>query len=211
MPISERIRSMPKAIPASVKSKYASAPTEHRKMMLAIRKSILEIVPDAQEVVSYGMPAFKYQGNVVAGILNNSNYVGYYPFSGSVLSVLKKELRNYTQTKSALHVPLDKGISKSLIKKLIQVRISQCPVKSGKIDVSKYEKLDGYWKQIGLAAPARRGLVDAKLIKLADLAKLTELEFGKIHAIGPTARRIVAKEMKKKKILFAKSSAKKRS
>ena len=211
MPISERIRAMPKAIPASVKSKYASAPLEHRKMMLAIRKSILEIVPDAQEVVSYGMPAFKYQGNVVAGILNNRNYVGYYPFSGSVLSVLKKELRNYTQTKSALHVPLDKGISKSLIKKLIQVRISQCPVKSGKIDVSKYEKLDGYWKQIGLAAPARRGLVDAKLIKLADLAKLTELEFGKIHAIGPTARRIVEKEMKKKKILFAKSSAKKRS
>ena len=211
MPISERIRAMPKAIPASVKSKYASAPPEHRKMMLAIRKSILEIVPDAQEVVSYGMPAFKYQGNVVAGILNNSNYVGYYPFSGSVLSVLKKELRNYTQTKSALHVPLDKGISKSLIKKLIQVRISQCPVKSGIVDISKYEKLDGYWKQIGLAAPARRGLVDAKILKLADLAKLTELEFGKIHAIGPTARRIVAKEMKKKKILFAKSSAKKRS
>lgn len=211
MPISERIRAMPKAIPASVKSKYASAPTKHRKMMLAIRKSILEIVPDAQEVVSYGMPAFKYKGNVVAGILNNSNYVGYYPFSGSVLSVLKKELRNYTQTKSALHVPLDKGISKSLIKKLIQVRISQCPVKSGKVDISKYEKLDGYWKQIGLAAPARRGLVDAKILKLADLAKLTELEFGKIHAIGPTARKIVAKEMKKKKILFAKSSAKKRS
>jgi len=179
--------------------------------MLAIRKSILEIVPDAQEVVSYGMPAFKYKGNVVAGILNNSNYVGYYPFSGSVLSVLKKELRNYTQTKSALHVPLDKGISKSLIKKLIQVRISQCPVKSGKIDVSKYEKLDGYWKQIGLAAPARRGLVDAKLLKLADLAKLTELEFGKIHAIGPTARKIVAKEMRKKRISFAKSLAKKRS
>ena len=179
--------------------------------MLAIRKSILEIVPDAQEVVSYGMPAFKYQGNVVAGILNNSNYVGYYPFSGSVLSVLKKELRNYTQTKSALHVPLDKGISKSLIKKLIQVRISQCPVKSGKIDVSKYEKLDGYWKQIGLAAPARRALVDAKLLKLADLAKLTELEFGKIHAIGPTARKIVAKEMRKKRISFAKSLAKKRS
>jgi len=211
MPISERIRAMSKAIPASVKSKYASAPTEHRKMMLAIRKSILEIVPDAQEVVSYGMPAFKYQGNIVAGILNNRNYVGYYPFSGSVLSTLENELRNYTQTKSALHVPLDKGISKSLIKKLIQVRISQCPVKSGIVDISKYEKLDGYWKQIGHAAPARRGLVDAKILKLADLAKLTELEFGKIHAIGPTARKIVAKEMRKKRISFAKSLAKKRS
>lgn len=202
MPISERIRAMPKAIPASVKSKYASAPTEHRKMMLAIRKSILEIVPDAQEVVSYGMPAFKYKGYVVAGILNNSNYVGYYPFSGSVLSVLKKELRNYTQTKSALHVPLDKGISKSLIKKLIQVRISQCPVKSGKVDISKYEKLDGYWKEIGLAAPARRGLVDAKLIKLADLRKVTKFEFQKIHGIGKRANQLIMKEMRKSKITF---------
>lgn len=211
MPISVRIRAMPKAIPAAVKSKYAKAPPAHRKLMLIIRKSILEIVPKAEEVISYGMPAFKYQGNIVAGLLNNKDYVGYYPFSGSVLSVLKKELHGYSQTKSALHIPLDKGISKTLLKKLIQVRISQCPVKSGKIDVSKYEKLDGNWKKIGLAAPARRGLVDAKILKLADLRKLTESEFQNIHAIGPTARKIVASEMRKKKISFAKTSTKKRS
>ena len=121
---------MPQAIPSAVKSKYDAAPPAHRKIMLEIRKSILEIVPQAEEVVSYGMPAFKYQGNIVAGILNNKDYVGYYPFSGSVLSVLKKDLRQFSQTKSALHIPLDKGISKTLLKKLIQVRISQCPAKS---------------------------------------------------------------------------------
>ena len=211
MPISVRICAMPQAIPFAVKSKYAAAPPAHRKIMLEIRKSILEIVPQAEEVVSYGMPAFKYQGNIVAGILNDKDYVGYYPFSGSVLSFLKKELRHYSQTKSALHVPLDKGISKTLLKKLIQVRISQCPVKSGKLDLSKYEKLDVNWRELGLAAPARRGLVDAKILKLADLKKITESEFLKIHAIGPSARKIVTSEMKRKKISFAKSSAKKRS
>jgi uncharacterized protein YdhG (YjbR/CyaY superfamily) len=211
MPISVRICAMAKAIPSSVKGKYSAAPSAHRKLMLEIRKSILEIVPQAEEVVSYGMPAFKYQGNIVAGILNNKDYVGYYPFSGSVLSVLKKDLLKYSQTKSALHIPLDKGISKTLLKKLIQTRISQCPVKSGKVDLSKYEKLDANWRELGLAAPARRGLVDAKILKLADLKKITESEFLKIHAIGPSARKIVTGEMKRKKISFAKSSAKKRS
>ena len=202
---------MPKAIPADVKRKYSAAPPAHRKVMQEIRRSILEIVPQAQEVVSYGMPAFKYQGNIVAGILNNKDYVGYYPFSGSVLSVLKNDLGKYSQTKSALHIPIDKGISKSLLKKLIQVRISQCPVKSGKVDLSKYEKLDRNWRELGLAAPARRGLVDAKILKLADLKKITESDFLKIHAIGPSAKNIIKSEMKKKKISFAKSSAKKRS
>ena len=202
---------MPKAIPADVKRKYSAAPPAHRKVMQDIRRSILEIVPQAEEVVSYGMPAFKYQGNIVAGILNNKDYVGFYPFSGSVLSVLKNDLRKYSQTKSALHIPLDKGISKSLLKKLIQVRISQCPVKSGKVDLSEYEKLDRNWRELGLAAPARRGLVDAKILKLADLKKITESDFLKIHAIGPSAKNIVKSEMKKKKISFAKSSAKKRS
>mgnify|MGYP006277497323 FL=1 len=202
---------MPKAIPADVKRKYSAAPPAHRKVMQDIRRSILEIVPQAEEVVSYGMPAFKYQGNIVAGILNNKDYVGYYPFSGSVLSVLKNDLGKYSQTKSALHIPIDKGISKSLLKKLIQVRISQCPVKSGKVDLSKYEKLDRNWRELGLAAPARRGLVDAKILKLADLKKITESDFLKIHAIGPSAKNIIKSEMKKKKISFAKSSAKKRS
>ena len=211
MPISERICLMPKAIPADVKRKYSAAPPAHRKVMQDIRRSILEIVPQAEEVVSYGMPAFKYQGNIVAGILNNKDYVGYYPFSGSVLSVLKNDLGKYSQTKSALHIPIDKGISKSLLKKLIQVRISQCPVKSGKVDLSKYEKLDRNWRELGLAAPARRGLVDAKILKLADLKKITESDFLKIHAIGPSAKNIIKSEMKKKKISFAKSSAKKRS
>ena len=211
MPISVRICLMPKAIPADVKRKYSAAPPAHRKVMQEIRRSILEIVPQAQEVVSYGMPAFKYQGNIVAGILNNKDYVGFYPFSGSVLSVLKNDLGKYSQTKSALHIPLDKGISKSLLKKLIQVRISQCPVKSGKVDLSEYEKLDRNWRELGLAAPARRGLVDAKILKLADLKKITESDFLKIHAIGPSAKNIVKSEMKKKKISFAKSSAKKRS
>ena len=181
---------------------YKSAPLPHRHTMLAMRKSILEIIPQAEEVVSYGMPAFEFNGNIVAGILHAKNHVGYYPFSGSVLRLFPKELKNFSHSKSAIHVPVDKPLSKTLIKKLIHARISQCPVKTGKVDTSKYSKLDGYWKSLGIAAPARRGLVDNNVLKLSDLKKWTESDFMKIHAMGPKASAIVKREMRRKKISF---------
>ncbi len=181
---------------------YSKAPLPHRKTMLAMRKTILSIIPEAEEVVSYGMPAFKVNGNVVAGILHAKNHVGYYPFSGSIVKLFSQELKNYSTTKSAIHVPVDKPLSKTLLKKLIRARISQCPIKTGKVDVSKYSKLDQYWKSIGVAAPARRGLVDNKLFTLTDLRKWTRKDFMHIHAIGPKASQLIIKEMRRKKITF---------
>ena len=93
--------------------------------MLEMRKRILEIVPDAQEVVSYGMPAFKVDETIVAGLLANKKHVGYYPFSGSILKLFPKELEKFSQTKAALHVPIDKPLSKTLLQKLIKPRINQ--------------------------------------------------------------------------------------
>ena len=187
---------------ARVKAIYKAAPLPHRKTMLEMRSSILDILPKAEEVVSYGMPAFKVDGNIVAGILHAKNHVGYYPFSGSVLHLFPKELAQFTITKSAIHVPIDKPLSKALLKKLIAARISQCPVKRGTVDLAKYESLDEYWRALGIAAPARRGLVDHKLYKLVDLKKVTKEEFLNIHAMGPVAARRIQQEMKRKNVTF---------
>ena len=187
---------------ARVNAIYKSAPLPQRRTMLAMRKTILEIIPDAEEVVSYGMPAFKIEGNIVAGILHAKNHVGYYPFSGSVLRLFPQDLKNFSHTKSVIHVPINRPLSKTLIKKLIRARISQCPVKTGKIDISKYSKLDDYWKSLGIAAPARRGLVDNKIFKLSDVKRWRESDFLKIHAMGPKAAAIIKKEMRSKKIHF---------
>ena len=114
---------MARSIPNSVKKFYTSAPSPHRETMLEMRDRILEILPDAEEVVSYGMPAFRVNGTVVAGLLANKSHVGYYPFSGSILKLFPEELAKYKTTLSAIHVPVDKPLTKSLIKKLIKARI----------------------------------------------------------------------------------------
>ena len=116
---------MPKALPAAVKKHYATAPSPHRETMLELRDRILEIVPEAVEVVSYGMPAFKVEDCIVAGLLANKNHVGYYPFSGSILHLFPEELAKFKTTKSAIHVPVDKPLAKVLLKKLIKARLNQ--------------------------------------------------------------------------------------
>jgi len=181
---------------------YRKVPLPHRNTMLAMRKTIRDIIPNSDEVISYGMPAFRVDGNIVAGMLNAKNHVGYYPFSGSVLKLFPKELKKFSTTKSAIHVPIDKPLSKALLTKLIRARISQCPVKTGKVDLSKYSDLDNYWKTIGIAAPARRGLVDNKILKLSDLKEWTREDFMEIHGMGPKAAQSITKEMRRSKIVF---------
>lgn len=117
----------------TVRKFYQSAKSPHKETMIEMRKRILQIVPRAEEVVSYGMPAFKVEGNIVAGLLENKKHVGYYPFSGSVLHLFEKDLAKYSHTKSAVHVPVDKPLPKSLISKLIKARVKECRAKEMKL------------------------------------------------------------------------------
>lgn len=167
-----------------------------------MRRKILKVVPNAEEVISYGMPAFKVDGEVVAGIMAAKNHVGFYPFSGSTLKGFKKELVGFSTTKSAIHVPIDKPLSLRLISKLIRARISQCEVVRGEAKSTSGSGADQYWKELGIAAPARRGLLGKKLFTIEALARVTKEEFLAIHAIGPASSTVIFREMKKKKVRF---------
>jgi len=96
-----------------------------RSTLEALRRTILEIVPDAEQVISYKVPAFRVDGRIVAGFAAFKDHLSYLPFSGSVLPELASELEGYTMTKSALHFPVDRPLPKTLVKKLIVARRSQ--------------------------------------------------------------------------------------
>jgi uncharacterized protein YdhG (YjbR/CyaY superfamily) len=105
---------------------YLSAVDEPKRGTLeALRRTILEIAPEAEQVISYRVPAFRVQGKIVAGFAAFKDHLSYLPFSGSVLEQLGDELRGYTMTKSALHFPVDRPLPTSLVEKLIAVRLDQ--------------------------------------------------------------------------------------
>ena len=96
-----------------------------RSTLQALRRTILEIVPDADQVISYRVPAFRVSGKTVAGFAAFRDHLSYLPFSGSVLEQLPDQLEGYTMTKSALHFPVDRPLPKTLVKKLIAVRLGE--------------------------------------------------------------------------------------
>ena len=93
-----------------------------RTTLQTLRSTILEIVPEAEQLISYGMPAFRVEGKIVAGFAAFRKHLSYLPFSGTVLSQLADELEGYTMTKSALHFAVDEPLPKALVEKLITVR-----------------------------------------------------------------------------------------
>ena len=70
------------------------------------------------------------------------------------------------------------------------------------IDMDKYEPFDGEWRKIGLSAPARRALVDAKLYKVSDLRKITSAELDQLHGMGKSSIARIKVIMHGKKIQF---------
>jgi uncharacterized protein YdhG (YjbR/CyaY superfamily) len=97
----------------------------HRDTLQALRRTILEIVPEAEQVISYRVPAFRVGGQIVAGFAAFEHHLSYLPFSGSVLDQLSEELEDYTTTKSALHFDVDRPLPKGLVKELVAVRLAQ--------------------------------------------------------------------------------------
>lgn len=101
-----------------------------RTTLQELRCTILEIVPEAEEVISYRVPAFRLHGKAIAGFAAFKNHLSYLPFSGSVLGQLADELEGYTMTKSSLHFSIDRPLPKALVKKLIIVRLADAGLPS---------------------------------------------------------------------------------
>lgn len=98
-----------------------------RSTLETLRRTILEIVPDAEQVISYKVPAFRVEDRIVAGFAAFTDHLSYLPFSGSVLPALASDLEGYSMTKSALHFPVDRPLPKALVRKLIAARRSEPP------------------------------------------------------------------------------------
>jgi uncharacterized protein YdhG (YjbR/CyaY superfamily) len=98
-----------------------------RSTLEALRRTILEIVPDAEQIISYKVPAFRVNGRIVAGVAAFKDHLSYLPFSSTVLPELASELDGYTLTKGALHFRIDEPLPKTLVRKLIAARQARRP------------------------------------------------------------------------------------
>ena len=100
-----------------------------RSTLRELRRTILEVIPEADECISYGLPAFKVRGKVVAGFGAFKNHLSYFPHSGSVLPKLSQDLAGYVRSKGTLQFAIDMSLPKPLVEELIAVRLDELPAK----------------------------------------------------------------------------------
>lgn len=96
-----------------------------RAVLEQLRRIIMELRPDAEECISYAMPAFRVNGIVVAGFAATTKGCSYFPFSGTTLRTLAGDLKGFGKTKSALHFTPEKPLPKALVRQLIKARIAE--------------------------------------------------------------------------------------
>jgi uncharacterized protein YdhG (YjbR/CyaY superfamily) len=118
----------PSKPPSTIDDYLKGVTGERRRALADLRKKIRSVIPDAQECISYRMPAFRYKGVVVAGFCARRTGCSYFPFSGSTLKTLARELSGYDQTKSALHIAADEPLPLALVRRLIKARIAEMKV-----------------------------------------------------------------------------------
>ena len=98
---------------------------DRRAALEALRGTIHRIVPRAEECISYGMPAFRVDGEVVAGFLATSRGCSYYPFSGATLATLAADVAPYGRTRGALHFGPERPLPAALVRKLLRARLAE--------------------------------------------------------------------------------------
>src|SRR4249919_2136173 len=100
-----------------------SYPKEVQKLLEQLRATIKKVAPQATEVISYGMPAFKLNGMLV-WFAAYSKHIGFYPrISG--IEAFKKELSVYKGAKGSVQFPLDKTLPLGLVTKIVKFRVAE--------------------------------------------------------------------------------------
>jgi uncharacterized protein YdhG (YjbR/CyaY superfamily) len=98
-------------------------PAATQKLLSQLRKIIKQAAPEAEEVISYKMPAYKFNGMLVY-FAGYKNHIGFYP-TGSGIEAFKDEFKEYKWSKGAVQFPLDKPLPTELITRIVQYRSKQ--------------------------------------------------------------------------------------
>jgi uncharacterized protein YdhG (YjbR/CyaY superfamily) len=98
-------------------------PENIQVLLEQIRATIKEAAPQATEAISYGMPTFKLNGNLVH-FAAYKNHIGFYPAPSGLIE-FKDEISKYKHSKGAVQFPLDKKIPVNLITGIVKFRVTE--------------------------------------------------------------------------------------
>ena len=109
--------------PIDVDTYISEFPSETQKVLQQLRMTIKEVAPKATEIISYGMPAFKFNG-ILVWYAAYTKHIGFYP-KASGIEVFKKELSQYKGAKGSVQFPLGQPLPIELISRIVKFRMTE--------------------------------------------------------------------------------------
>jgi uncharacterized protein YdhG (YjbR/CyaY superfamily) len=100
---------------------------ENRAALQKVRRAVHAAAPNAEECISYGMPAFRLNGKLIAGFRAAANHCSFHPMSGTTVARLTAELAKYETSRGTIRFSAGAGLPGTLIRKLVKARIAEFP------------------------------------------------------------------------------------
>ena len=113
------------AKPQTIDEYLSNVSDDKRAALEKVRQAIRAAVPDAEECISYGIPAFRWNGKVLVGFAAAAKHCAFYPWSSTTVGAFPEELKGYDTSKGTIRFPAEKPLPANLIRKLVQARIQE--------------------------------------------------------------------------------------
>jgi uncharacterized protein YdhG (YjbR/CyaY superfamily) len=111
--------------PQSIDEYLAGLSPDNRAALQKVRRAVHAAAPGAEECISYGMPAFRLNGKLIAGFKAAANHCSFHPMSGGTVATLKADLAGYETSKGTIKFSTRAGLPATLVRKLVKARIAE--------------------------------------------------------------------------------------
>jgi uncharacterized protein YdhG (YjbR/CyaY superfamily) len=111
--------------PDTIDEYLAGLPAADRSALQKVRKAVHAAAPEAEECISYGMPAFRLNGKLIAGFKASANHCSFHPMSGETVATLNKDLAKYETSPGTIRFSARDGLPAALVRKLVKARIAE--------------------------------------------------------------------------------------
>jgi uncharacterized protein YdhG (YjbR/CyaY superfamily) len=130
----------PKAKPANIDDYIAGFPPDTKKTLERVRTLIRNAVPNAEETISYQIPAFKVGGRVAIYFAAWKEHYSLYPAGEALVQKLGTELSRYEVTKGTIRFPLSEPVPAKLIEQIAQFKAEETRARGEKAKTAKQAK-----------------------------------------------------------------------
>ena len=103
----------------------AGQPRDKRAALEALRKTIRDAAPGAEECISYGLPAFRFEGKTLVGYGAAAKHCALYPMSSTIVEAFQDDLKGYSTSKGTIRFQAEDPLPEELVRRLVKARMAE--------------------------------------------------------------------------------------